>query len=201
MQNKLQELTDKLYQEGLSKGKAEAEQILAAARGEADKIIADAHVEAGRILAQADADAKAAASKLQSDTLVACRQSIACASQDIQNLIITKIAREPASKALSDVEFLKTLATEVAKAFTAQGAKDLDMVFSENVKKDIQPYVEGALAKAVGTGITASFSKKISGGFTVAPKGEGYFISFTEDTFKELVSEYMRPATKKILFG
>ena len=29
MQNKLQELTDKLYQEGLSKGKEEGERILA----------------------------------------------------------------------------------------------------------------------------------------------------------------------------
>ena len=35
MQNKLQELTDKLYNEGLQKGKQEAEQLKANAKNEA----------------------------------------------------------------------------------------------------------------------------------------------------------------------
>ena len=39
MQNKLQELTDKLYNEGLSKGKQEAELLRANAKKEAEKII------------------------------------------------------------------------------------------------------------------------------------------------------------------
>ena len=39
MQNKLQELTDKLYQEGLSKGKQEGENLVAQAKAEAEKII------------------------------------------------------------------------------------------------------------------------------------------------------------------
>ena len=45
-----------------------------------------------------------------------------------------------------------------------------------------------------------TYSKKISGGFTISPKGSGYFISFTDETFNSLISEYLRPATKKILF-
>ena len=49
--------------------------------------------------------------------------------------------------------------------------------------------------------VNASFSKKVAGGFTIAPKDGGYFISFTEDTFNALISEYLRPATKKLLFG
>ena len=44
-------------------------------------------------------------------------------------------------------------------------------------------------------------SDKIAGGFTIGPKDGGYFISFTEETFNALISEYLRPATKKLLFG
>ena len=40
MQNKLQELTDKLYNEGLSKGKEEGEALLAKAKAEAAEIVA-----------------------------------------------------------------------------------------------------------------------------------------------------------------
>ena len=50
-------------------------------------------------------------------------------------------------------------------------------------------------------GVEASFSKKVAGGFRIGPKDGGYFISFTDETFNELISEYLRPATKKLLFG
>ena len=40
MQNKLQELTDRLYNEGLSKGKQEGEELLAKAKVQADEMIA-----------------------------------------------------------------------------------------------------------------------------------------------------------------
>ena len=62
-------------------------------------------------------------------------------------------------------------------------------------------YIKKELADILGKGIEVRFSKKISGGFTVGPKDGGYFISFTDETFIGLISEYLRPATKKILFG
>ena len=48
MDNKLQELTDKLYNEGLSKGKQEAEALKAAAAKESEQIISEARKEGGR---------------------------------------------------------------------------------------------------------------------------------------------------------
>ena len=50
--NKLQELTDKLYNEGLSKGKQEGEAILEKAKTEAESIVETARKEAEQILAQ-----------------------------------------------------------------------------------------------------------------------------------------------------
>ena len=57
------------------------------------------------------------------------------------------------------------------------------------------------LSKAIGKGITAQFSKKISGGFTIGPKDGSYFISLTDETFKSLIGEYLKADTKKLLFG
>lgn len=45
MQNKLQELTDKLYNEGLSKGREEGEALLAKAKSQAADIVAEARKE------------------------------------------------------------------------------------------------------------------------------------------------------------
>ena len=44
--NKLQELTQKLYNEGLERGRAEAERLVAEAKESAAKIIAEAKAEA-----------------------------------------------------------------------------------------------------------------------------------------------------------
>mgnify|MGYP006394500021 CR=1 FL=1 len=54
MQNKLQELTDKLYNEGLSKGKQEAQEMVAKAKAEAEKILSAAQENASKIIADAD---------------------------------------------------------------------------------------------------------------------------------------------------
>ena len=55
MQNKLQEMTDKLYNEGLSKGKQEGEEILARSRKEAEEIIAQAQKQAEEVRKAAEA--------------------------------------------------------------------------------------------------------------------------------------------------
>ena len=46
--NKLQELTDKLYNDGLSKGREEGERLLEEARSQAGEIIAKARKEASK---------------------------------------------------------------------------------------------------------------------------------------------------------
>ena len=53
----------------------------------------------------------------------------------------------------------------------------------------------------LGSEVQATFSKKISGGFTIGPKDGGWFVSMTDETFSDLISSYLRPATKKLLFG
>ncbi len=46
MENKLQQLTQKLYDEGLEKGRADADKLVSEARAEAQKIVAEANARA-----------------------------------------------------------------------------------------------------------------------------------------------------------
>ena len=49
---KLQELTDKLYQQGLEKGRNEADSLVAEAKSKAQKIVADAEAQGIRLIDQ-----------------------------------------------------------------------------------------------------------------------------------------------------
>lgn len=201
MQNKLQELTDKLYNEGLSKGKQEGEAILAQARKDAEDIVAKAKKEADALLAAAAKEAEDLRSKVTGDLKMAAGQSIAATRQDIESLIVARMTEKDIKEALTSADFVKETIAAVAKGFNASEPVDLEILLPESLKNELEPFIENELGKALNGGISASFSKKIGGGFTIAPKDGGYFISFTEETFKELISEYLRPATKKILFG
>lgn len=201
MQNKLQELTDKLYNEGLSKGKQEGEAIVREAKAKAEEILANAGKEAERIIAQANKDAEELKSKVTGDLKMAARESLAATKQDIEKMIIARIDEKEIRSALTAPAFLKEIISCVAKNFSPDSPADLEVVLPESLKKEMEPFVKKELAGILKSGIEARFSRKINGGFTIGPKDGGYFISFTDETFTELISEYLRPATRKILFG
>ena len=199
--NKLQELTDKLYNEGLSKGRQEGEELLAKAKVQAEEMVAKAQAEAAQIVAAAQKQAEEIKSKVASDIKMASSQSLAATKKDIETLVVGKMADEPVKKALASADFVKELIQAVAAKFTTEGPVDLALILPESLQKELEPFVTNELAKTLNAGIEASFSKKVSGGFKIGPKDGGYFVSFTEETFNELIAEYLRPATKKILFG
>ena len=201
MQNKLQELTDKLYKEGLSKGKQEGEAYLAKAKVQAEEIVAKAQAEAAAILSAANKEAEDLKIKVQGDLKMAASQSVAATKKDIETLVVAKMTETEVKKALTSAEFVKEVILAVAKGFNTDEPTDLELVLPESLKADLEPFVKNELGKVLNAGVQASFTKKVAGGFTIGPKDGGYFISFTEETFNALISEYLRPATKKILFG
>ena len=201
MQNKLQELTDRLYNEGLSKGKQEGEELLAKAKVQAEEIVAKAQAEAAQIIAAAQKQADELKTKTASDIKMAAAQSIAATKKDIETLIVGKMTEADVKKALTSAEFVKEMLKAVAGKFTTDGPVDLAVILPESLQSEVEPFVTKELAKTLGAGVEATFSKKVSGGFRIGPKEGGYFVSFTDETFNELISEYLRPATKKLLFG
>ena len=201
MSNKLQELTDKLYTEGLTKGKEEGARILEEARQQAEETVANAKAEAATIIAKAEKDAEDLKAKVDSDLKMASAQCLQATKKDIENVLVSSISTDAVKSALADPDYLKKIISAVAEKFSASEATDLALVLPEKLKAELEPWVKGELAKSLGKGVSASFSKKVAGGFTVGPKDGSYFVSFTDETFRELIAEYLRPVTRKLLFG
>ena len=199
--DKLQELTQRLYEEGLSKGKAEGEEILARAKAEAEAIVLKAKEEAEQIVSAAEKEAAGFRTKVEGDVKMAAVQAVQATRADIEQLIVAKVVDGPVSAALSEPDFLKGIIVEVAKHFSAQEPQDLSLVLPERLKKELEPFLAGELAQIAGKGVEASFSKKVAGGFRIGPKDGSYFISLTDTDFQALIGAYLRPATKKLLFG
>ncbi len=199
--DKLQELTQKLYNEGLSKGKEEGQAVLAKAQAEATAIVKKAQEEAAAILVQAQKEAQDYKIKVEGDVKMASVQALQATRAGIENLIVAKAVDAPVKEALSSADFLKGIIEAVAKNFSAQESTDIALVLPEKLKKELEPFVKNELSKAIGKGVETSFAKKVNGGFKIGPKDGSYFISLTDENFQELISDYLRPTTKAILFG
>ena len=202
MQNKLQELTDKLYNEGLAKGKQEAEQLKANAKNEAAQIIAQAKEEAQQILAKAQSEAAELKAKSENDVKMASQQAFTAIKKQIEEVITAK-SLAPVKEAVADTAFLKEIIKAIVAAFNPENTDSvaLDIILPLEKKNELDSFAKETLSKICTAGVDVQFSKGVQGGFKIAPKGEGYMLSFTDKDFENIIAEYLRPKTKSLLFG
>lgn len=199
--DKLKELTDRLYNEGLAKGRMEGEAVLADAQSKAEAIIAEARSQAEALVAEAEKKAADLQSKADGDVKMASAQALQATKKDIETLLVGSITDAPVGNALASPDFLKQIIMAVATRFSAEQSEDLSLVLPASLQEQLEPWVRSELTAALNSGVKVDFSKKIAGGLTIGPADGSYFISLTDESFKALIAEYLRPVTRKLLFG
>jgi V/A-type H+-transporting ATPase subunit E len=201
MQDKLRELTDKIYLEGVARGNKEAEAIISEARAEAEKIKLETEKTAVGIVEKAKKEADEIKKNTLSELRISFRHSLNSLKQEIENLISEKIVDEPVSKLLSDSTFVaKLIETSAQKLFTSENITGIDVVVPEKIAVDIEKYVREETSKALKSGLIISHSGTMENGFEIKPHGKGYKIRITESDFNSYIREFLRPKLIELLF-
>ena len=94
MDSKLQELTDKIYTEGVEKGKEEAAKIVEKANAEAKAIVAKAKAEAEKTIAEAEKKAAELDKNTKSELKLFADQAVNALKSEITDLLCEKIASD-----------------------------------------------------------------------------------------------------------
>ena len=194
---------DKLYNEGLSKGRKDADELVAKAAREAEEIISDAKAKAAKIVSKAEQEADDIKSRIANDIKMASAQSITATKQSIENLVVANALNANVGKAMSDTEFVKSLLTTVVKAFNAANPESvpLEVILPSSMQKELRSAFATEIYDNLAKGSEVKFAKGMSDGFKIGPKDGGYVIGFTADDFNALLGSYLRPSTRKLLFG
>jgi len=203
MQNKLQELTDKLYNEGLSKGKQDAEELKAKALREAEKIVSKAKEEAAAIVEKAEKEATEIITRADNDVKMASNQAINAVRQQVEKMIITNTITPAVKEAMSDTKLIKSVITTIAGAFNAANPDSiaLEMIVPQSLKSELEDFLKKEINGKLCKGLEVKYVKGLSSGFKIGPKDGGYMISFTDEDFSAMIGGYLRPSTRRILFG
>jgi V/A-type H+-transporting ATPase subunit E len=200
--DKLKELTDKLYNEGLSKGQQDAETVLNQAKAEAEKILSEAKSKAAEIELAAKKQAAETKANADAEIKLAGRQIIGEVKQTVENLILTKTITPDVKRAFEDASFVKTLIKTAIEQFNPQQTEhfDLYMAVPEGQKNAVSDYLAEKVSSVLSS-IEISEDKRIKSGFKIGSKKGGYYISFTDEDFDNLFKTYLRPKVSELLFA
>ena len=202
MENKLKELTDRLYGEGLEKGRLEADRLVAEAKEKAAAILAEAKAEAEQIVKKAEDKAADTEKNSMTEISLAGRQAVAKIKSELAGVIIAKTSTEAVKAATVDAEFVKKLLLEVAKNWSGAAEQvSRKALLPAALESEFAKAFEASAKELLAAGVEVGYSKEVKSGFKVGEKDGGYYISFTDESFEALLDEYLREKVSQLLFA
>ena len=202
MEEKLQKLAEKLYQEGIEKAKQEAETIINQAREKAETIIKEAKRKEEEILKNATREKEELQKRVLMELKSAIEQAKSSLKQELINLISTNSLKQTVSEALSDVEVVKDLIIEICKKWDiSSGAPRLEIILPEKKKEMFEKVFAKKVKELLSGNVVITFEGKMEEGFKVVSKDDNFVLSFTDSDFNQFFASYLKPKTKELLFS
>ena len=199
--NKLQELTQKLYSDGLERGRAEADRLVAEAKEAAAKILADAKAEAEAIVKGVEDRAEDVAKNAMTEISLAGRQALTKIKAELAEAVIMKTTGAAVKAATMDATFVKDMLLAMANNWTASTVDvSLKALLPEEKRAELDAVMQSSAAELAKAGIEVGYTKDIKTGFKLGEKDGGYYIAFTDESFDALLKEYLREKVSNILF-
>ncbi len=199
MDQKLQELTEKLYLEGVSKGNNEAEKIISEAKAEAEKIKKEAKAEADKIIDQANKKSVELEKNTKSEIQLAAGQMIEALKQEVIMLINGQINSVEIEKAIHDKDFIQQLILSAVTNWAPQ--QELSVAVSPNDKQDLENFITQKAQELLNKGLKIESANNIKAGFQIGPADGSFKVSFTENDFIEFFKAFLRPKVVELLFN
>ena len=196
MNNKIQELTEKLLTEGVEKGNAEAEKIVASANEKAAQIIADAKAKAEEMVAAAKKDAKGVEENTKNEIKMYAAQAVNALKGEITNVVCQKVTGEAAAAVAGDKAFMNEFMLKLAEKW---GANE-DIVISAADAASLKALFQKKAKALLDGGVKIEQVNGQKTLFTVQPADGSYKVNFGEAEFEDYFKSFLRPQLVEMLF-
>ena len=189
MENKIQELTDKIYREGVEKGNEEAKRLIANAQEEAKKIIEDAKKEAESIITSSRKSADELAENTKSELKLFAGQAVNALKSEIATMITNKIVTAPVEEFAKNKDFLNAFIVALASKWSV----DEPIVISTEDAAALKKYFAVNAKALLDKGVKIEQVNGIKALFSVSPEDGSYKVNFGEEEFMNYFKEFLRP--------
>ncbi|QZE15824.1 hypothetical protein K4L44_08330 [Halosquirtibacter laminarini] len=199
MDNKLKHLTDKLYQEGVQKGKEAADEILAEANQEAAELVKAAEKKAAEIVAKAEKKAAELKDTTVSDLQMASDQAKERLKSEMISMVSGKVISEPITAAMMDVTFIQKVIETLLQNWSSS-SNAMEIRVPEAQFETLQTQLSSAVKDTLENGLTLKPSASLHNGFEIAPSDGAFKMRFTNEDFDAYFMDQLRPKVVELLF-
>ena len=196
MDAKIQELTEKIYNEGVKQGQVEADRLIAEAEARAKKIEADATARAEEIIKSAEHRSSELKKNTESELRLYTAQLIDSLKSSISNQIQGEVAKNSVQALSSDPSFVREFILKLAERFDLTRGIEISTADAEGLQAYFTSHAKSLLES--GVSIRSVAGKPTD--FTVAPKDGSFTVQFGEAEFIALFKSFLRPEMNRMLF-
>lgn len=196
MENRIQELTDKIYQEGVQKGNSEAQTIVAKAREEAELIVENAKKEAASILSDARKSADEMTGNTKSELKLFANQSVNALKSEVTSLLTDKIVAQSVNEFVKSEDSLNNFIVSLASKWSV----DEPVVISTADAGSLKKYFAAKAKDLLDRGVRIEQVNGLKTLFTISPADGSYKVNFGEEEFENYFKAFLRPRLVEMLF-
>lgn len=196
MNTKLQELTEKIYSEGVEKANLEAKIIIDKAQLEAEQILTKARNEAAQIITQAELRSDELSRNTQSELKLFARQSVDALKTEIANLITGTIVSNSVKAATAD----KTFMQKAIMTLVQEWSKNQEVTIEAKDAEALTAYFAANAKELLNKGVKITSANSIKTNFSIHPENEGFKITFGDEEFMAYFKAFLRPKLIEMLF-
>lgn len=196
MDAKLQELTDKIYNEGVAKGKIEAAEIVSKAEAKAAEIVAQAQAEAKKTQAEAERKAVELDQNTRSELKLFAAQSVNALKTEITNLLCNRLATDSVKAATADKTFMQKIIADIVAQWLQNGTATIETKDA----KALETYFAGNAKDLLNKGLKIKEVNGVKSDFVITSATDGYKVTFGDAEFIEYFKEFLRPKLVAMLF-
>lgn len=197
MDSKIQELANKLLAEGVDKGKAEADKIVAAAKDESAQIVAAAREEAAAIVAAAKKEADTMNENTRSELKMYSAQALSALKTDVTNVLTDATVKDVVSGIVADKDFMNQFILKLAEKWGAQE----DIVISTEDAASLKAVFAAKAKSLLDNGVQIEGVHGQKALFSVQPADGSYKVNFGEEEFENYFKSFLRPQLVDMLFA
>ncbi len=196
MDAKIQELTEKIYNEGVKQGQAEAERLISEAEARAKKIEADAVAQAEEIVKSAEHRASELKKNTESELRLYTAQLLDSLKSSISNQLQGEVAKDSVQALSSDPTFVREFILKIAERFDLTRGIEISTADAEGLRSYFTSHAKSLLES--GVSIRSVAGKPTD--FSIAPQDGSFKVQFGEAEFVELFKSFLRPEMNRMLF-
>lgn len=193
---KIQELTEKIFREGVEKGQQEAERIVAEAKEQAEKIVAEAREQAQTIEQVAKKKAAELDTNTKNELKLYTGQALNALKSEVANVLTDKVVSGEVAALTADKDFLGKFAVSLAEKWTGDAPAVISAQDADGLKAYFMKHAKALLDK----GLKIDKVNGVDTLFTIQPEDGSYKMQFGKEEFESYFKAFLRPQLVEMLF-